>query len=90
MILVTNHKRLFNTKGIITARSGCDDHVDGFSRDPLGWGDCAFRKATEGYSMHGLLGWLRQADILRPLATILTARVGYIHNPGIWRGERRK
>jgi hypothetical protein len=33
-----------------------------------------FSEAAEGYSAYGLPGWTRQADILRPLAPILSAR----------------
>ncbi len=33
-----------------------------------------FVKASEGYSTHGFPGWIRQADILRPLAPVLSAR----------------
>ncbi|PXA03570.1 hypothetical protein DDZ13_11355 [Coraliomargarita sinensis] len=34
----------------------------------------AFEQAAEGFSTHGLPGWIRQADILRPLAPVLSAR----------------
>jgi hypothetical protein len=34
----------------------------------------AFEKASEGMSTHGFPGWIRQADILRPIAPILSAR----------------
>lgn len=33
-----------------------------------------FPEAAEGYNIYGLPGWTRQADMLRPLAPILTAR----------------
>ena len=33
-----------------------------------------FRKAAAGYSAYGVPGWTRQADILKPLAPILSAR----------------
>ena len=33
-----------------------------------------FPAAAVGYSTYGLPGWTRQADVLRPLAPILTAR----------------
>ncbi|MCH7226210.1 hypothetical protein [Haloferula sp. A504] len=33
-----------------------------------------FRKAVEGHSAYGMPGWTRQADILRPLAPILSVR----------------
>ncbi|BCX46253.1 hypothetical protein HAHE_01610 [Haloferula helveola] len=33
-----------------------------------------FPEAAEGYSSYGLPGWTRQADILRPLAPVLSAR----------------
>ena len=33
-----------------------------------------FPKAAEGSSAHGVPGWIRQADILRPLAPVLTVR----------------
>jgi hypothetical protein len=34
----------------------------------------AFPAAAAGYNIYGLPGWTRQADVLRPLAPILTAR----------------
>ena len=34
----------------------------------------AFPKAAEGYTTHGFPGWIRQADILRPIAPVLAAR----------------
>jgi hypothetical protein len=34
----------------------------------------AFNKAAEGSSAYGAPGWIRQADILRPIAPILTVR----------------
>jgi hypothetical protein len=43
-----------------------DDKLDG-----VGY---AFVKASEGMSTHGFPGWIRQADILRPIAPILSAR----------------
>ena len=33
-----------------------------------------FAAAAEGYSAYGLPGWTRQADVLRPIAPILSAR----------------
>jgi hypothetical protein len=33
-----------------------------------------FPKAAEGFSSYGMPGWIRQADILSPLAPILSAR----------------
>jgi hypothetical protein len=33
-----------------------------------------FPEAAEGYSAYGLPGWTRQADVLRPIAPILSAR----------------
>jgi hypothetical protein len=33
-----------------------------------------FDAAAEGYSAYGLPGWIRQADVLRPIAPILSAR----------------
>ena len=33
-----------------------------------------FAEAAKGYSAYGLPGWIRQADILRPIAPILSAR----------------
>ena len=33
-----------------------------------------FAKAAEGSSAYGTPGWIRQADILRPIAPILTVR----------------
>jgi hypothetical protein len=33
-----------------------------------------FREAATGHSAYGMPGWIRQADILRPLAPILSAR----------------
>ena len=34
----------------------------------------AFPKAAEGYNIYGIPGWTRQADVLRPIAPILTVR----------------
>lgn len=42
--------------------------------DPPGAEGYQFRAAAEGYSNYGLPGWIRQADVLRPLAPILSAR----------------
>ena len=36
--------------------------------------DKGFAAAAEGYSAYGLPGWTRQADVLRPIAPILSAR----------------
>lgn len=36
--------------------------------------DYKFPEAAAGYSSYGLPGWVRQADILTPLAPIITAR----------------
>jgi hypothetical protein len=33
-----------------------------------------FPKAAEGYNLYGIPGWTRQADVLRPLAPVLTVR----------------
>jgi hypothetical protein len=33
-----------------------------------------YKKAAEGYNIHGFPGWIRQADILRPIAPVLSAR----------------
>ena len=43
---------------------------------PEGAGDAEYQfpEAATGYSAYGLPGWTRQADILRPLAPILSAR----------------
>jgi hypothetical protein len=41
---------------------------------PPGNPEYAFPQAAVGYSSYGLPGWTRQADILRPLAPILSAR----------------
>jgi len=43
---------------------------------PVRAADAAYRfpAAAEGYNAYGLPGWTRQADILRPLAPVLTAR----------------
>ena len=43
-------------------------------KDPPGQDDYAFPEAAEGHNTYGLSGWTRQADILRPLAPVLTAR----------------
>jgi hypothetical protein len=42
--------------------------------NPAGQDDYAFPDAAEGHNTYGLPGWTRQADILRPLAPILSAR----------------
>ncbi len=44
------------------------------STPPGGATRYAFPAAAEGYNIYGLPGWTRQADILRPLAPILSAR----------------
>ena len=36
--------------------------------------DYVFDEAAVGYNTYGLPGWTRQADVLRPLAPILSAR----------------
>lgn len=41
---------------------------------PGGSSGYAFPEAAKGYNLYGLPGWIRQADILRPLAPILSAR----------------
>lgn len=41
---------------------------------PLGNPEYAFPQAAVGHSSYGLPGWTRQADVLRPLAPVLTAR----------------
>ena len=40
----------------------------------LDGGDYQFDKAAEGSSAYGAPGWIRQADVLRPIAPILTVR----------------
>lgn len=48
--------------------------------DPKNWvgapndEEYAFREAAVGHSAYGMPGWTRQADILRPLAPVLSAR----------------
>ena len=42
--------------------------------NPLGNSEYAFPQAAVGHSPYGLPGWTRQADILRPLAPVLSAR----------------
>jgi hypothetical protein len=42
--------------------------------NPLGKHDYVFPEAAVGHNTYGLPGWTRQADILRPLAPILSAR----------------
>lgn len=42
--------------------------------DPPGADDYVFPEAAVGHNTYGLPGWTRQADILRPLAPILSAR----------------
>lgn len=44
------------------------------SADPPGAEAYKFRKAAEGFSTYGMPGWIRQADVLTPLAPILSAR----------------
>ena len=36
--------------------------------------DYEFSEAAKGSSAHGVPGWIRQADVLRPIAPVLTAR----------------
>jgi hypothetical protein len=42
--------------------------------DPPGPDGYLFREAAVGHNTYGLPGWSRQADLLRPLAPILSAR----------------
>ena len=42
--------------------------------NPPGKDDYVFPEAAVGHNTYGLPGWTRQADILRPLAPILSAR----------------
>jgi hypothetical protein len=43
--------------------------------DPkLAGADYKFSEAAEGSSAHGVPGWIRQADVLRPIAPVLSAR----------------
>ena len=42
--------------------------------NPDGNPEYAFPEAAEGYNTYGLPGWPRQADVLRPLAPILSVR----------------
>jgi hypothetical protein len=42
--------------------------------DPVGDEQYVYRDAAAGYSTYGMPGWIRQADILQPLAPILSAR----------------
>lgn len=42
--------------------------------NPVGVHDYQFPQAAVGHSSYGLPGWVRQADILRPLAPVLSAR----------------
>ena len=42
--------------------------------DPAGPEGYVFREAAVGYNTYGLPGWTRQADILRPLAPIISVR----------------
>ena len=43
-----------------------DPKLDGVSYE--------YPKAAEGSSAHGVPGWIRQADVLRPIAPVLSAR----------------
>ena len=43
-------------------------------KDMLAGADYQFTEAAEGRSAHGAPGWIRQADILRPIAPILSVR----------------
>lgn len=55
------------------ANSLADDTMD--ENDPLLDGvDYQFPEAAVGSSAHGAPGWIRQADILRPIAPVLSAR----------------
>lgn len=44
------------------------------SGSPDGSPEYAFQEAAVGYNSHGLPGWPRQSDVLKPLAPILSAR----------------
>jgi hypothetical protein len=41
---------------------------------PVDTSGYAYAKAAEGFNVYGVPGWTRQADVLRPLAPILSAR----------------
>lgn len=41
---------------------------------PVGEADYKFTNASKGWSAFGMPGWIRQADILRPLAPMISAR----------------
>lgn len=57
---------LKNTSYASATMSSSDSKLDG--------ADYAFPEAAVGHDTFGLPGWIRQADILRPLAPILSAR----------------
>jgi hypothetical protein len=62
-----------NPFAVIEAVSGPDARAT--SSPPLAeFAEYRFPAAAEGYSAYGLPGWTRQADILRPLAPVLSAR----------------
>jgi hypothetical protein len=42
--------------------------------NPIGPHDYKFPEAAVGHSSYGIPGWTRQADVLRPLAPLLSAR----------------
>lgn len=48
-----------------------DSRLEGVGYDTTEEG---FQKASEGFNTYGFPGWIRQADILRPIAPVLSAR----------------
>lgn len=66
-------KRLFTALQADTtpAKLGTNKASDNPGGGPSGY---VYKDAAVGYSLYGLPGWTRQADVLRPLAPILSVR----------------
>ncbi|MCH7225975.1 hypothetical protein [Haloferula sp. A504] len=61
----------FLSDDTMASKAAAGSQVDGAR---LAGVDYEFEEAAEGSSLYGLPGWIRQADVLRPIAPVLSAR----------------
>jgi hypothetical protein len=61
-------------EGLSSPGNGLSSETMAVHDAKLAGADYAFEKASEGMNTHGFPGWIRQADVLRPIAPILSAR----------------
>jgi type II secretory pathway pseudopilin PulG len=61
-------------KVLRTPANGLSDNTMPTNDPKMAGADYEFAMAAEGSSAYGVPGWIRQADILRPIAPILSAR----------------